>query len=320
MSQGLRDFLRRIKFWFGAIRAPFFIAVITPTFLGTAIAWASFDTFNWGYFLLVLLGVVCINGGANLLNDYYDHKSSNDEINVEYVFPFTGGSRMIQMGLLTPAKVLKVGLLFFAVAIAIGAYLTWATWASGPMILVLGAIGVFSGLFYTMPPFKLGYRWVGEIIVGLNCGVLVTLGAFWVQAQSFAWQPLIASIPLGLLIAAVLWINEIPDWAADKAVGKNQMVARIGKERAAKWYLVLVSVAYVFIVIGVILGGVAQWGLPLLALLGLLSFPIALKAMRTARANYADSKSLAPANASTPMIYLATGLLVTVGFLLDKLV
>lgn len=302
-----------LRFWFGAIRAPFFIAVITPVFLGTAIAWQAGYDFNWLYFLLVLLGVICVNGGTNLANDYYDR--ATDDINVEYVAPFTGGSRMIQQGLLTPRQVIIGGLLFFAAAAIIGAYLIWATWASGPMILVLGAIGVFSGFFYTAPPLKLGYRWPAEAVVGLNCGVLVTLGAYWIQAQAFSWVPVIASIPLAILIAALLWVNEIPDYAADKAVGKNHIVVLIGKERAAQGYLVLLIAAYIVIVIGVVAGGVTPF-----ALLGLLALPLAIRAMRVAVTNYADSKALAPANAMTPMIYLATGLLMSVGFVIEALV
>lgn len=307
------------KFWFSSIRAPFFIAVITPAILGTAIAWQSTGIFYWHYFLLVLLGVILINSGTNLVNDYFDR--ATDDINVEYVAPFTGGSRMIQQGLLAPSQVLGVGMLCLAAAMAIGAYLVWATWASGPMVLILGAIGVFCGFFYTAPPFKLGYRWPAEAIVGLNCGILVTLGAYWIQVQAFSWHsldswvPVIASIPLAILIAAVLWVNEIPDYAADKAVGKNHMVVLVGKERAAKGYQVFLCAAYICIALMVI-----PWEIPLLVLLGLLSLPLAIRAMRIALKNYADSSALAPANALTPMIYLVTGLLMAVGFTIDKIV
>lgn len=302
-----------VKFWLSTIRAPFFIAVITPATLGTAIAWQSTGIFHWHYFVLVILGAALLNGGTNLINDYFDR--ATDDINVEYVAPFTGGSRMIQDGLIAPSRVLAVGILFFAVAAAIGAYLVWDTWASGPMILILGAIGGFSGIFYTTPPLKLGYRWPAEAIVGLNCGILVTLGAYWVQVQAFSlnslesWVPVIASIPLAILIAAVLWVNEIPDYAADKAVGKNHLVVLLGKERAATGYLMLLSAAYIWIALMVIPGEI-----PLLALLGLLALPVAIMAMRIVMKNYADSKALAPANALTPMIYLATGLLMAIGF------
>lgn len=296
-----------VKFWVGATRAPFFVAVITPAILGTAIAWQSTGIFYWHYFLLVLVGAALVNGGTNLVNDYFDR--ATDDINVEYVPRLTGGSRMIQQGLLAPSQVLRAGALCFALAAAIGVYLVWATWASGPMILILGAIGVFSGFFYTAPPLKLGYRWPAEAIVGLNCAILVTLGAYWIQVQTFSWVPVIAAIPLALLIAAVLWVNEIPDYAADKAVGKNHLVVLLGKERAAKGYLMVVSAAFVCIALMVISGEI-----PLLALLGLLALPLAIRAMRIVLENYTDSKAIAPANALTPMIYLATGLLMALGF------
>ncbi len=308
-----------VKLWFVAIRAPFFVAVITPAILGTAIAWQSTEIFYWHYFLLALVGAALINSGTNLVNDYFDR--STDDINVEYVAPFTGGSRMIQQGLIAPSRVLVAGMFCFVAVAAIGAYLVWATWASGPMILILGTIGVFSGFFYTAPPLKLGYRWPAEAIVGLNCGILVTLGAYWIQAQTFSWHsleswvPVIASIPLAIIIAALLWVNEIPDYAADKAVGKNHLVVLLGKERAAKGYMVLLSAAYICLVIGVIAAGITPF-----ALLGLLTLPLALRAMRVAIKNYADSKALAPANAMTPMVYLATGLLMAVGFFIAGVV
>lgn len=305
----MRKLSNWLKFWFATIRAPFFVAVITPAILGTLIAWQSEEVFHWHYFLLVTLAAICVNAFTNLINDYYDRPT--DEINVEYVAPFTGGSRMIQQGLLTPAQVFRAGILFLAVLIAIGIYLTWATWDNGPMLLIVGAIAVLSGFFYTAPPLKLGYRWFAEAWPGLNCGILVTLAAYWVQAQSLSWLPVIASIPLAIIIAAVLWINEIPDYAADKAIGKNNSVVLLGKEKAARGYLILIVAAYLGIIFGVAFGGVTP-----LALLGLLSFPIALRAMRIAIMNYAHSPSLAPANAMTPMIYLSTGLLLATGFLI----
>ena len=301
-----------IKFWIATMRAPFFVAVIIPAILGSAIAWSTTGgAFHWGHFVLVVLGAMLINGGTNLVNDYFDRPT--DDINVEYVAPFTGGSRMIQEGLIAPSRVLVAGIACFAIAAAIGIYFVWATWASGPVILILGVIGFFSGFFYTAPPLKLGYRWPAEVVVGLNCGVLVTLGAYWIQTQVFSWVPIIASIPLGIIIAAVLWVNEIPDYAADKVVGKNHVVVLIGKEWAAKGYFILLVAAFVCTALMVI-----HQGIPLYVLLGLLALPLAIKAARIAINNYDDSKALAPANGMTPMIYMATGLLTSVGFLIGR--
>lgn len=311
------SFRARIKLWLLETRAPFLTAALVPVLLGTAIAWGVGGVFHWGYFLLTLISGLCLQAAVNVLNDYFDHKSTCDDINVEYVSPFTGGSRLIQMGLLKPSTVLKEGLIFLAIGSLIGLYLVWSR---GLPVLWLGIIGVFFVYFYTAPPLKLSYRGGGELAVGLSFGVLMSLGAYYVQTQTLAWLPVIAAVPVTLLIAAVLYINEFPDYAADKAVGRKHLVVRMGKARAAKGYIVLMSLAYLSIVVSSIYG--QFWGIPsalplsLFILLGLLTLPQAIKAMRITREYYADSASLAPANAYTIQIHLRTGLLLTAAFLL----
>lgn len=311
----------RVKLWLLETRAPFLTAALIPVLLGTAIAWGVAGVFHWGYFLLALIGGLCLQAAVNVLNDYFDHKSTCDDINVEYISPLTGGSRMIQMGLLKPSTVLMEGLIFLAIGSLIGLYLVWSR---GLPVLWLGMIGIFFVYFYTAPPLKLSYRGGGELAVGLSFGILMCLGAYYVQTQVLAWFPVIAAIPVTLLIAAVLYINEFPDYAADKAVGRKHLVVRMGKARAVKGYIVLMSLAYFSIVVSTIYGQL--WGvssalpLSLFTLLGLLTLPQAIKAMRITKEYYADSASLTPANAYTIQIHLRTGLLLTAAFLLAGVV
>ncbi|MEE8413459.1 MAG: 1,4-dihydroxy-2-naphthoate octaprenyltransferase [Dehalococcoidales bacterium] len=305
--------LTRMKFknWRTAIRVPFLTASTVPVLLGTAIAWFTTGNLYWSFFLLTLLAGLLIHMGANVINDYSDHRSGNDEVNREFVRPFSGGSRVIQLGLLTPLEVLTGALLFFALSAAIGFYLAWAR---GSLILILGAIGLISGLFYTGGPFNWAKRGIGELLVGLNFGVLMTLGAYYVQAQSFNWLPVIAAIPVSLLIAAVLYINEFPDYTADKQVGKNTLVVRLGKNRAVVLYGVVMLGVYLVIGAMVITGA-----LPLTALMGLITLPLAIKAIQHARRNYSNSFDLIPANALTVTVHLATGLLLTLAFTWEAL-
>jgi len=97
-----------LTLWLKELRAPFFTASVIPILLGAAVAWSKGFPFSWGLFILTLLGGVLLHAGANVSNDYYDHKSGTDDINVEFVNPFTGGSRMIQKGLMTPRQVLQI--------------------------------------------------------------------------------------------------------------------------------------------------------------------------------------------------------------------
>ena len=302
---------RKLKCWIVELRAPFLTATLVSIFLGTAIAWARNNMFNSEYFLLTLLGGVFLHLGTNVANDYYDHKSGDDEVNKEFVRPFSGGSRMIQLGLLTPREVLFGALLLYALASLIGLFLIWTR---GLFVLVLGLIGLFSGFFYTGPLLNWASRGIGEALVGINFGALMTLGAYYVQTQRLAVEPLVASIPISLLIASVLYINEFPDYYADKNVGKNTLVVRLGREKAALIYLLMMLSAYVIISLNV-LSGIT----PIQTLLALTTLPLAIKAVQHTRKFHSDAFYLVPSNALTTTCHFSTSLMLSLGYLLNGL-
>ncbi len=294
--------------WMRALRVPFFQAVLVPLVLGTVAAWYHTDQFYPGYFLLALMGVVFINAGTNLANDYFDHKCGADDSNTEYT-RFNGGSRVIQEGLMSPDSVFRASLVSFGLAILIGLFLAYAR---GWQILIIGVIGVASGYFYTASPLSIGYRGLGELLAGLNCGPLVALGAYYVQAKTFSAGVLLASLPVGLLVAAILYINQFPDHKADKAANKANLVVRIGPERAIKGFYALLVSAY-----SVIILGCALRIIPWMALVSLVVIPLAWRAAKAARDNHAagSGKKLAPAMAGTIVTHLLTGLLLACGYL-----
>ena len=292
------------------MRAPFFQAVIVPSLLGTAIAWYRTGKFYWQYFLLATLAVVFINAGTNLTNDYFDHQSRSDDINREAT-PFSGGSRVIQENLISPGRIYRTSLIFFGLAALIGLYLTFAR---GLLVLVIGILGVLSGYFYTASPIRIGYRGWGELVVGLNCGPLVVAGAYYVQAQTSSLEALFISIPVGLLIAAVLYINEFPDHACDKVAGKNTLIVIMGRERARKGFYSLLLGTYLFIILGTILRIV-----PWTVIVSLLTFPLAWKAMKIVHSNYSSTQELIPAMSSTVTIHLSVGILLSFGYILARI-
>jgi len=302
----------KIGLWLKELRAPFFTAVIVPTLLGFVIAVHQSIEIHWGHFILTLLGVIFLHAGTNVANDYFDHKSRNDELNREFAHPFTGGSRLIQEKLLTPRAVITESMIFFAMGGIIGLYLTFAV---GIGVLILGVVGAFIGYFYTAPPFRLSYHGLGEIAVGFNCGIFVTLGAYYVQAGYFAWEPVFAGIPVGFLIAALLWINQFQDYQADKAVGKNHWVVRIGRKKAEKIYRVLMLGTYLFIIIASIAGWITHF-----AIIGLLTLPMTIKAIKTSSKQYDNPQKLIIANASTISVHLFTGLLISLGYVIEHFV
>lgn len=301
----------RLKVWLRAIRAPFFTATIVPVILGASVAWHKTGVFNWGLFLLTLIGILFIHTGTNLANDYYDHTSRDDELNPTPT-PFSGGSRMIQDKLISPKAILYVALASFALGCIIGLYLNYIL--VGNLLLALGIIGVFLGFFYTADPLRIGYHSFGELAVGFGFGPLVVLGSYYVQAESLSWVAFFVSIPVGIMIMLVLYINEFPDYEADRKVNKKTLVVTLGKGRAIKLYFSLLILCYLFIVAAVIIGL-----FPLFSLIVLLTLPLSFKAVRVARENYERVYELLPANAATIGLHLSIGLLLSLGFILDKI-
>lgn len=303
------DFLpRKIKLYLQELRIPFFVASIIPVILGSIIALHINGTIHWGYFLLTLIGGMLVHAGINVANDYFDHKSGNDEVNKEYIRPFSGGSRLIQKKLLTPKEIILESLVCLALGSSIGLYLTYQR---GTFILLLGLIGIISGFFYSAPPFRFANRGIGELLVGINFGTIMCLGSYYVQTQSINIIPVIASIPVGLLIALVLYINEFPDFNADKSVGKYHLVVRLGREKAAIGYMVGIAMVYTAIIIGVF-----SHTVPVIALLSLLTFPMAIKAIKTLSENFAEPWKLFPANVLTIKLHLYIGLLLSLSYLI----
>lgn len=297
--------------WLKTMRIPFLQATIVPVVLGSVIAFQVAHHFNWTIFLLTLLGASLIHIATNMFNDYFDFKSGND-LHVKHQNPFAGGGRILTGGLVKPSTHLLVSTTCLLLGALVGLYFVFAL--SLPYLILLGLVGIVSSYFYVGPPFRLAYRGVGEPIVGLNFGPVMTLGAYYVQTGSFAVEPLLASIPVGLLIAAVLWINEFPDMDADSAVGKKTLVLRLGYIRSIRVYLgmillaYLLLIAYAFLAVGSIIPITSA-----ASLIALFSLPFALKSAKILRANYKDPHAIIPANANTILLHLSFGVLAIIG-------
>lgn len=301
----------KIKTWAAEVRLPFLTATLIPVVLGTSIAGATFNVFNPLFFVLALIGAAAFHMSANTLNDYFDHKSGTDEMNTEFVRPFSGGSRMIQLGLLSPAEVLTGGLFLLFIGSSIGIFFIYYV---GNFIAILLLIGLVSAFFYTAPPLNLASRGVGEIFIGLNFGFLMTIGSFYVQTQTINLESMVAATPVALLIAAVLYINEFPDYAADKAAGKWHLVVRLGKSKASLGFVFIIIATYASIIFSVAFSIV-----PVYMLIALMTMPLAILAARFALTYHSETPNLIPANAATINIHLLTGLMLSIGYILSML-
>lgn len=299
----------RLVFWIKASRYEFFTASLAPVLVGGAVAYGETGGFHWALWIATLIALALLHAAANLANDYYDHLSRNDEMNVSFVRPFSGGSRLIQQGTAGAAHILGASLICLALGAIIGLHLAWLR---GWPILVLGVIGGLSGFFYTAQPLALGYRGWGELFIALDFGVLPVLGTYYVQAQTFTWAALFASLPIALLISAVLWINQFPDYEADRAVGKWHWVVRLGRAAASRVYVGIMTLAYLLL-----LAAVSTEMLPPLSLLALLTLPLTARGINVALRQYDHPRELAPANAATIGVHLAFAVLMSLGIVMD---
>lgn len=303
--------LYNINLWIKESRAPFFTGSIIPVLLGSALAWYDTSSFLWLNFFLTLIGIVLIHAGTNMANDYFDHVSGCDEANLNPT-PFSGGSRMIQNGLIPPKKVLYASLIALSIGSGIGLYLNYVSERN--VILILGIIGIFLAFFYTANPFKIAYKTFGELAVGIGFGPLIVMGSYYVQAQSLSIREFLISIPIGILIALILYINEFPDYDSDKQVGKKTLVVVLGKKKAIVLYHILLFTTYLAIILLIVFKA-----LPYMCLIALISLPISIKAFVVSRKNFDKIYELLPANAYTIKLHSSIGLLLCIGVILDKI-
>ena len=296
--------------WFKAMRVPFLTATVVPVVIGSSLAWQDTSGFMWMRFWMTLVGALLIHVGTNLANDYFDHISGNDEANPNPT-PFSGGSRVIQDGLIAPRSILLAAITALVFGSGVGLYLN--ALSGGNVILALGAVGVFLGVFYSAKPFRIGYASFGELAVGIGFGPLIVLGSYYVQAKTMPLGAFLVSIPVGILIALVVFINEFPDYAADKAVGKRTLVVILGKRMAVILYHLLLAGAYICVLLLVIFKY-----LPNICLIVFLSLPLAVKAFMVSRKNFDKVYELLPANAATIGLHLIIGVLLCAGIILGK--
>ncbi|MFA4838461.1 MAG: 1,4-dihydroxy-2-naphthoate octaprenyltransferase [Candidatus Neomarinimicrobiota bacterium] len=291
------------------MRAPFFTASIAPVILGTAIAWSEFHVFDPLLFWLTLIGAVSAHAGANIINDYYDHLSGNDEANRNYN-TFSGGSRMIQTGRLSPVMMLTASLIAFSLAIAIGLFLNWA--AEGNVILWIGIIGILIGFFYSALPIGLSYRGIGETGIALAFGPLIVFGAWFVQTDRFSWLPILASVPVGIWVGLIIFINEFQDFDADSQTGKKTLVVIFhDKRKAIRFYQVFLVGSFIWI-FGWILKGV----FPVWTSFVFLLIPVVFWNIAVSSKKYDTIQELLPVNAATIGIHFLGTIILSLGFIL----
>lgn len=265
---------------FNAMRPKFFPASVLPVLAGSAWGFMVAGQFDLPIFLLALLATVCVHFGANVLNDVGDETGGTDRQNEDRIYPYTGGSRFIQNGIMSASAMARLGISLLCVA-AIAGLLLLAS--KGVMILWFGLAGVLLAVLYSLGPIRLASIGLGEISVGVAFGLPV-VGAAWLQSGIIDVDVVLFAVPIAAWVTAILLINEVPDINADGATGKRTLPVRLGLGGTSVLYLVLHLTA----------AAVAVWltvrgGLPLLApLVPVVLLALAWKASRAIRQGIAD--------------------------------
>lgn len=288
----------QLKIWTLAIRPKTLPAAAASVIIGTVLAWYD-GGFALGPAFAALAIALLLQIGSNLANDVYDDERGADTADR------LGPTRVTQAGLLTRKQV-KTGMkVVFVIAFLLGMYLTWVR---GWMVLVIGIAAIVAAIAYTGGPWPLGYHGLGEVFVFLFFGVTAVVGTYWVQTGVTAPIAWIMSISPGLLITAIIVVNNLRDIEQDRVAGKRTVSVRIGAE-ATKWeFVACVAVAYL-VVPAVVLAEM----LPAPALLSWLSLPLAYLTTRMVFTQ--TGKPLNKALAMTGQTTLAFSVLFAVGLL-----
>lgn len=245
-----------LKRAFFATRPKFFTASILPVVVGTALGAKAAGVVQWELALLALLATVLVHAAANVLNDVGDDVSGADAANTGRIYPYTGGSRFIQAGILSRADMTRLGAGLLLAAAVVGTLLLLER---GLDVLWLGLAGIALATLYSLPRIYLAARGLGEFAVAIAFGVLPVCGAAWLQDGGFDLARVLVGVPVGMWVALILLINEVPDVAGDATAGKRTLVVRFGLAGTRAIYIALHVLALAASIGAIVLGALPLW-------------------------------------------------------------
>jgi 1,4-dihydroxy-2-naphthoate octaprenyltransferase len=289
------------RIWLVAARPRTLPAAVAPVLVGTALA-GSEDVFRPLAFVAALLGSVFIQIGTNLSNDYSDARRGADTEDR------LGPVRVTASGLVAPRQVLVATWLAFGVAVAFGIYLIALV---GWELLAIGAASILAGVLYTGGPRPYGYEGLGEVFVFLFFGIVAVVGSYYVQTEELRALAFELAVPVGLLAASILMVNNIRDMDTDRRAGKQTLAVRLGRPRSRRAYALTFLISYLAIGLIVVAGEGEPW-----LLLSWASAPLVPPLARTV-ATRTDGPSLNAALAGTGSVLAAFALLLSAGLLLS---
>jgi 1,4-dihydroxy-2-naphthoate octaprenyltransferase len=254
------------QIWWLAIRPKTLPAAASGVVMGCALAWYD-HAFQWVPALAALTVALLLQIGSNVANDVFDFERGADTAERQ------GPTRVTQAGLLTPAQVKRGMWAIFGLAALCGLYLMFLR---GWVVVAIGLAAIFSAIAYTGGPFPLGYYGLGDVFVFIFFGLAAVAGTYFVQVGSVSVAAWWMSVPIGLIVTAILVVNNLRDIENDRKAGKHTLAVRLGERGTRIEYLVCMTVAYLILPLA-ILFGIIPW----MTLLAWASLPLAIRSMRT---------------------------------------
>lgn len=287
--------------WWQASRPAFYIATLVPLLLGYVAAGKDTGVWKPGIFCLILLCSFFLHLSANLANDVFDHLQGTDSgDNI-------GGSRALQEGRISLRAYAVALFLLFAGALILGGVGVAYTGLYGIWGIVIFA--AFSSFFYVAPPIRYGYRALGEVMVFLNMGVIMTAGTYYTLTGLWSAKAFALSLPVGLMVAGILYYQSLPEIETDKAAGKHTLANVLGPRRASLLFLLWWPAIWLLLLL-LFFGGIVAW--PVLAGIAL-SIPLHIKAVFLVRHCGGDWLSLNAHGHLVRKMYLVCGVFLILG-------
>ena len=296
------DTLSSIRLWSMAIRPRTLPAAVAPVVVGSAIAAAD------GRFVLLpalaaMIGALLLQIGVNLANDYFDYVNGIDSERR------LGPPRVTQSGLIPPDRVRSAMILTLVASALVGLYLIRV---GGWPIAAIGLASILAALAYSGGPFPLASNGLGDLFVFIFFGLVAVCGTYYVQALELTRSAVMAALPVGFLITAILVVNNLRDIPTDRQAGKRTLAVILGRRGARIEYLILVVGSYVVLP----LIWAAGWGSAWL-LLPMFSLPLAVSQIRTVQTG-TEGPVLNRALAGTANLALVFSLLFSIGLILSN--
>ena len=294
----------KLKEFFMCTRPHSYPASIAPVLFGATYALGYESKFSILKFILFLLACLLIQAATNLFNEYYDYKHGLDKVDSE------GISGSIVKGNLSPKEVMVGALVLYALAFVFGLILTFMT---SVYVLLVGLVCMLAGYFYTGGKYPIAYSPFGEVVSGFFMGTIIIALSFYFQTGFVNADIIVVSLPLFIMIGAILLANNIRDLDNDKESGRRTYAILVGRNNAIKTMAISFIIVYLLNVLFIITKYASWWNL-----LVFITIPLAIKIIKGFSANN-NKKTMAPYMVLTAKLTIFVGFIMSLANILKYL-